>query len=88
MSNPHDYREIMSAIYGFSGRDVDEVLAEQKERHRKAMDEAKSDARANRVTKFGKPAQAPAPGTVRKSQLDALGSIVSRAKQLQEAKTK
>ena len=33
MGNPHEYRELMKAVFGYSNKTASEVLAEQKARH-------------------------------------------------------
>lgn len=87
MSNPHDYRELMSAHFGYSGREVEDVVEEQRERHRKAIEDAREDSKTHRSTSVKRPS-APRPGRAKKSELDALRAIQDRARQLQANRTK
>lgn len=84
MSNPHDYRELMCAVYGFSTKTVDEVLAEQKARHKRQMDDAKAEAKVGGV-KSSTVQRAPRPvpaAAIPKKSLDGLAAILERSKQV------
>lgn len=72
MGNPHDYREVMQAAFGFIDKDVDEVLAEHKRR-----DAERKPART-RATR--KSAQEPSTATPRTSEVDKLAALMASAK--------
>lgn len=67
MGNPHDFREVMKAAFGFIDRTPDEVLAEQK-----ARDERPSKGRGS-VAPSGN-------AKPRQSEIDKMNEILAAAK--------
>jgi hypothetical protein len=68
MGNPHEYREVMKAAFGYSDRTTDEVIAEQEARHKQPSSPKRRGKSA--------PA-APTPGTPRQSEMDKLAKLLA-----------
>ena len=75
-ANAYEHRELMKALVGYSGKSVDQVLAEQKQKHEPKASGSKGGAKA--------PAPASAP---RKSELDKLAALIANAKPRQRPTT-
>lgn len=75
MSNPHEYRELMKAAFGYSDKTVDEVIAEHERKH------AERDRPTPKAPKKGQRAPAqPSGATPRASEVAKLKDLLANAK--------
>lgn len=78
-ANAFEHRELMKALVGYSDKTVEQVLAEQKERHKPTQ--SGSSAK-------GKGGTPPPSGSVpRKAELDKLAALIAKGKPRQRPTT-
>lgn len=74
MGNPHEYRELVKAAFGYSDKTTEQVIAEQEARRNK-----ESSGSSQPSAKRGRPT-APSHGVAKQSELDKLAKILAMSK--------
>ena len=75
MGNPHEFREVMMAVFGYTDRSPEEVLAEQKAKHDREMEEHRAEVKAGSKRKgavTSGPVTGGKPSPVEQAKFDAL----------------